>query len=172
MLGYHDHYVVDGGKARIILAALVTPAAIMDNTPMLDLARWVRFRWHLHPQIAEGDTRYGTVANIVGPERDGIRAYLPTADLRQRSGFYPADQDQYWCPQGQALPLYSRRESEEVLVYRAAAAECNVCPVKKCCTDSQSRCHLFRSFFQEELERAEQYRQTAAYQKALRKRGV
>ncbi len=31
MLGYHDHYVVDGGKARIILAALVTPASIMDN---------------------------------------------------------------------------------------------------------------------------------------------
>jgi hypothetical protein len=25
-LGYHDHYVVDGGKRRIILAALVTPA--------------------------------------------------------------------------------------------------------------------------------------------------
>ena len=37
-------YVVDGGKARIILAALVTPASIMDNPPMLDLARWVRFR--------------------------------------------------------------------------------------------------------------------------------
>lgn len=52
VLGYHDHYVVDGGKARIILATLVTPASIMDNTPMLDLARWVRFRWHLHPHIA------------------------------------------------------------------------------------------------------------------------
>lgn len=38
-LGYHTHYVVDGGKARIILAALVTPASIMDNTPMLDLER-------------------------------------------------------------------------------------------------------------------------------------
>jgi hypothetical protein len=25
-LGYHDHYVVDGGKRRIIQAALVTPA--------------------------------------------------------------------------------------------------------------------------------------------------
>lgn len=25
-LGYHDHYLVDGGRARIILAALVTPA--------------------------------------------------------------------------------------------------------------------------------------------------
>jgi hypothetical protein len=28
-LGYHDHYVVDGGKARIILAALVTPADVI-----------------------------------------------------------------------------------------------------------------------------------------------
>jgi transposase len=26
VLGYHEHYVVDGGKARIILSALVTPA--------------------------------------------------------------------------------------------------------------------------------------------------
>jgi hypothetical protein len=33
-LGYHLHYVVDGGKARIILAALVTPASVMDNLPI------------------------------------------------------------------------------------------------------------------------------------------
>jgi transposase len=30
-LGYHDHYVVDGGKARIILHALVTPGDVMEN---------------------------------------------------------------------------------------------------------------------------------------------
>ena len=30
-LGYHDHYVVDGGKRRIILAALVTPADVMES---------------------------------------------------------------------------------------------------------------------------------------------
>ena len=30
-LGYHTHYVVDGGRARIILAALVTPSEVMDN---------------------------------------------------------------------------------------------------------------------------------------------
>ncbi len=40
VLGYRDHYVVDGGKARIILSALVTPASIMDNTPMLDMVEW------------------------------------------------------------------------------------------------------------------------------------
>lgn len=88
-LGYHDHYVVDGGKARIILAALITPASVMDNTPMLDLARWIRFRWRLVPYIAVGDAKYGTVANIVGLEQDGIRAYIPTSDFSQRTGFFP-----------------------------------------------------------------------------------
>jgi IS5 family transposase len=51
-LGYRDHYVVDGGKARIILSALVTPASITDNTPLLDLVDWVRFRWTIAPKLA------------------------------------------------------------------------------------------------------------------------
>src|SRR5688572_14361798 len=50
-LGYHDHYVVDGGKARIILSALVTPASIMDNTPLLDLVDWVHSRWRIEPKL-------------------------------------------------------------------------------------------------------------------------
>ena len=37
-LGYHTHYVVDGGKARIILQVLVTPSEVMDNQPMRDLS--------------------------------------------------------------------------------------------------------------------------------------
>jgi transposase len=48
-LGYHDHYVVDGGKARIILAALVTPADVMENQAMLDLLWRVCFRRKLRP---------------------------------------------------------------------------------------------------------------------------
>ncbi len=36
-LGYQTHYVVDGGKSRIILGVLVTPAEVMENQPMLDL---------------------------------------------------------------------------------------------------------------------------------------
>src|SRR5260221_2396224 len=59
ILGYRDHYLVDGGKARIILSALVTPASITDNTPLLDLVDWVRFRWRIAPKLAVGDTRYG-----------------------------------------------------------------------------------------------------------------
>ncbi len=178
-LGYHTHYVVDGGKARIILAALVTPASVMDNTPMLDLERWVRFRWSLLPKIAVGDAKYGTVANIVTLEQDGIRAYLPTTDFNQRTPFYPAERfaydaerDLYICPQGQELPLKVRRKSEQVLLYIGDTAMCNACPVKSACTDSKSGRHIFRSYFQDVLDRAAHYRETEDYKKALRKRQV
>ena len=38
VLGYRDNYIVDGGKSRIILSALVAPASIMDNTPLFGYA--------------------------------------------------------------------------------------------------------------------------------------
>ena len=68
-LGYHTHYVVDGGKRRIILTALVTPAEVTDNLPMLDLLWHVRFRSHLRPCQVTGDTKYGTIENIKATPR-------------------------------------------------------------------------------------------------------
>jgi len=169
----------DGGKQRIILNALVTPASIQDNTPLLDEVRWVCTRWQLRPKTATGDAKYGTIPNIVGLEQMGIHAYLPTSDLSQRTKFYSAERfhyeaehDHYLCPQGQPLHLYSRRKSEQVCVYTAEASVCNACPVKAECTESQSGRHIFRSFFQDYLDRVEAYRKTEAYQKALRKRSV
>jgi len=49
---------VDGEKARIILAALVTPSEVMENQPVLDLLWRVRFRWKLWPrQFTESRAR-------------------------------------------------------------------------------------------------------------------
>src|SRR5215216_214323 len=179
VLGYRDHYVVDGGKARIILSALVTPASITDNTPLLDLVDWVCSRWRIEPKIAAGDTKYGTVPNIVGLEERGIKAYLPTSDFSQRTKYYSAklfqydsEKDHYVCPQGQILPLVSRRKSEQVLLYKSKAEVCNACPLKSKCTGRKSGRYIFRSFFQECLDKAEGYRQTEAYLKAMRKRSL
>ena len=55
-LGYHTHYVVDGGKRRIILAVLVVPGEVMDNHPLLDLLWHVLFRWRTWPN--QVDFRY------------------------------------------------------------------------------------------------------------------
>jgi hypothetical protein len=85
-LGYHTHYAVDDGRKRIILHVLVTPADVMENVPMLDQLRRLRFRWHLHFKRAIADTTYGTTENIVGLEDMGIQAYvLLPADLPQRT---------------------------------------------------------------------------------------
>src|SRR5712691_8572043 len=56
-LGSHTHYVVDGGKRRIILSVLVVPGEVMDNQPMLDLLWHVYFRWRVRPQQVTGDTK-------------------------------------------------------------------------------------------------------------------
>ena len=179
VLGYRDHYIVDGGKARIILSALVSPASIMDNTPLLDMVDWTCSRWRLEPRIAVGDTKYGTVTNIVGIEKRGIKAYLPIPDLSKRTKYYPAKifqydpkKDQYICPQRQILPRTSRRNTEQVILYRANASLCNACPVKEECTGSKSGRHIFRSFHQKFINKVKAYYETEAYKKASRKRSV
>ncbi len=178
-LGYNVHYVVDGGKARVILATLVTPASIMDNTPMLDLARWVRFRWHLQPRIAVGDTKYGTTANIVGLEQDGLRAYLALADQSVRTKLYShgrfhydAQNNRYLCPQEHFLPLSSFDQHAQAFMYRTSPKICNACPVKPECTTSRYGRVVRRSIFQDYLDRVHAYHTTPAYHKAMRKRSV
>jgi transposase len=179
VLGYRDHYVVDGGKARIILSALVTPASIMDNTPMLDMVNWACSKWNLSPTTVTADAKYGTAPNIAGLEKAGIRAFVPIPDISKRTGYYHsgkfqynADENHYVCPQGQILKLHARRRGEQVTSYRADAQVCNPCPVKHECTSSKSGRHIFRSFHQEFIERVKGYHETDEYQKSMLKRGV
>jgi len=179
-LGYHTHYVVDGGKRRIILAVLVTPGEVMDNHPMLDLLWHTCFRWHLRPKQVTADSLYGTGENLKAIEEAGMRAYIPVAERGQHNmGYYglaqftyDADQDLYRCPQGQVLRPTFRLERIQEVQYRTDAAVCNACPVKAQCTESPRGRHVHRSFFADYVERVKGYQQTAAYQKALNKRKV
>jgi len=178
-LGYHTHYVVDGGKARIIMAVLVTPSEVMENQPMLDLVFRARFRWKLWPRQATGDTTYGTIDNIVALEHERIHAYVPLPDFDQRTPFYgqrefqyDPEQDSYTCPNGALFRLEKHRYTERTKEYRADAAICNACPLKEHCTDSERGRSLRRSFDEESLERVRAYHTTEPYQKAMHKRSV
>ncbi len=177
--GYHDHYVVDGGKARIILGVLVTPADVMENVPRQDLLWRARFRWHLHPKRAIGDSTYGTVDNIRALEEAGIRAYVPLSAVGKRSGFfgpeaftYDAEQDVYTCENGTVLRFRGNHYDARVRAYQAPANACNACPLKAQCTDSQKGRIFTRSFDEPYLDRVRGYHETAAYEKAMRKRSV
>src|SRR5215213_5207531 len=152
-LGYHDHYVVDGGKARIILAALVTPTEVTENLPMLDLLWRVCFRWKLRPSQVTGDTTYGTTENIVAVEDAGTRAYVPLRDFDHRTPFfgrdrfiYDARHDVYHCPSGQVLGFRKHKYTERTRVSQAPAAACNACRLKAQCTDSSKGRQVKRSF--------------------------
>jgi transposase len=178
-LGYHDHYLVDGGKARIILAALVTPADVMENVPLRDLLWRVCFRRKLRPGQVTGDTTYGTAENIVAVEDAGIRAFFPLPDFDARTPFfgkgkfiYEAEQDAYRCLQGQLLPRRKTKYTEAEVVYRAKAATCNTCSVKGACTASDHGRLVHRSFYEAYLDTVRGYHTTEAYQKAMRKRQV
>ena len=72
----------------MILAALATPADVQDNQPALDLLWRTRFRWKLRPRQVTGDTKYGTVANIVAIERDHVRADVPLSAVGHRPGLF------------------------------------------------------------------------------------
>jgi transposase len=178
-LGYQTHYVVDGGKARIILAALVAPAEVMENQPMLDLVFRTCFRWKLRPRQVTGDRKYGTEENIVALETQHIRAYMALPDNDHRTTFfsadrfrYVADRDVYLCPAGKELHFAPWHSTERSLRYRAYASDCNSCPLKAQCTISKQGRSLCRSVDEEVLDRVRGYHETEDYKKAYRKRTV
>jgi transposase len=178
-MGYHAHYVVDGGKARVILQALVTPADVTENQPMLDLLFRTIFRWGSRVRRVTGDAKYGTKENIAAVEKASIRAYISMADFEKKSPYYGAsrfaydpERDLYRCPRGELLRLYTHSYTERLSRYRADAESCNACPLKPECTPGGSGRVLMRSFDEELLERVRAYRGTGPYEKALRKRRV
>ncbi len=178
-LGYQTHYVVDGGKSRIILTVLVTPAEVMENQPMLDLLWRTRFRWKLWPRQVTGDSKYGTEENIVAIEDQHIRAYVPLPDNDHRTEFFSADRfryeaerDVYICPAGKELHFFHAHSTERQRRYRARAKDCNHCPLKAECTTSKQGRSLCRSVYEDYLDRVRGYHVTEAYKKAYRKRSV
>lgn len=178
-LGYHAHYVVDGGKARVILNVLVTPAEVMENQPMLDLLWRSRFRWGIRVRRVTGDSTYGTKEIVAAVEKAGISAYVTMADFEKKSPYlgkssftYEPEKDLYRCPQGETLRRYTHSYTERVTKYRADPQSCQTCPLKPGCTPGVGGRLLIRSFDEEILERVWAYQETESYRKALRKRKV
>jgi transposase len=178
-LGYYTHYVVDGGKARIILNVLVTPFEVTENQPMLDLLWRSSFRWKIAPRQVTGDTAYGTVENIAAVERAGIRAYVPlTGAGKARPYFskeeftYDPEQDLYQCPAGEILRPKTFRAARNQILYKTEPGTCNSCSMRAQCTDNNTGRQVLRHRDEHYVDRVKSYRGTFAYEKALRKRRV
>jgi transposase len=177
-LGYQAHYVVDGGKARVILNVLVTPSEVSENRPMLDLLWRSCFRWRLWPHQVSGDAKYGTAENVRAIESANIRAYVALhesggkgkAFFSKAEFVYEPKRDLYLCPAGEEL--HRAGKSGKGIKYRADTTACRDCPLKERCTPGEGVRNINRYPNEEYVERVRAYRATEPYEKALRKRGV
>ena len=180
-LGYHDHYVVDGGKARIILTALVTPAEVQENQPALDLLWRARFRWKLRPRQVTGDTKYGTVENIVAIEGERHPRLRPAVGGRPAGPgcsastdfVYDAAADTYRCPgrPDAALPLAVRDDAAADLPgpSRRPAPPARSGPSARPRSEAGASAAVSTRPY---LDRVRGYHATEPYAKAMRKRQV
>jgi hypothetical protein len=179
-LGYQTpYYVVDGGKARVILDVLVTPAEVTENLPMLDLLFRSRFRWRLHPRSVTADAAYGTTENIAAIEKADIRAYTALVDYQERTSLFGRDaftydgqNDLYTCPKGELLLRRGYDYRERSIRYAARPSACKACSLKTKCTKSTKGRWIRRSFEEQYLEGARAYRDSEPYRKAMSKRAV
>ena len=178
-LGDQDHDVVDGGRARTILAALVAPAEVQENQPARDLLWRARFRWKLRPRQVTGDTKYGAVENVAAIEREGIRTSVPLSEVGRRPGPFrdtdfadDAAADAYRCPGNETLRFISQCDRTRRRVYEAPAAACAACALRARCTTSQRGRRVGRSLGAASLERVRGDHATESFAKAMRKRKV
>jgi len=179
VLGYQDHYLVDGGKARIIPHAFVTPGDVAENMVLLDQLTRTMFRRKLHPTRVIADAKYATTTSIRTLEDADIRADVPLPEWDKSSPRFkraaftddPAE-NIYRCPQGEPLHLRWTDEKGEQWLNRARATACNACTVKAQCTTSTQGRLLRRSFSEPYLERVRAYADTPAFKRAMRRRST
>ncbi len=128
----------------------------------------VKDRFELHPERLIADTAYGSGPMLGCLVDRKIAPHIPVIDKAGRTDGtwtradfeWDAENDQYICPEGEALKQFRRNYSDPnrgptskgVAEYRALKLTCQSCPSKlKCCPNAD-----FRSITHEEHEDARQ----------------
>ena len=127
VMGYSDHYIVDGGKSGSS-SMLGNTASITDNTPLLDLVRWVCARWQLHPLRAPVTRNTALSRTLSGWKRWASRLIsqpwilVTGQNFIPQSGFNTMPNMTNIFVRRSGYRLSSRRKSEQVYVYTAEAS--------------------------------------------------
>lgn len=168
---------MDGGKARIRVGVLVTPAAVQDKQVFLDLLARARIRFRLPVRCASAAATYASGETLRGLAERGIGGYLPVVDYAQSSPCFrhaaftsEREPDSYRCPQGATLRYRGDHAQARVHTYQAPAKAWAAGPRRERCTTNQHGRRLKRPVDEDYRERARELQPTEAYQKALRKR--
>lgn len=149
-LYYKIHATVDGGQARIVTTVEVTGGGIADEHLLERLIREHEGNVGRRPDQVGADAKYGTAENYQMLERLGILGSIPlrpsSADSRAVPGAtftYDPKTDSFLCPNGERLRRQGRTTetaAQPLIIYRAKAKQCAVCPLKaECCGSAKAR---------------------------------
>jgi transposase len=178
--GYGLNYLIDVEHA-VIVDVEATPARTFDEvaatTVMID--RTER-RFALKPKRLIVDTAYGTGRFLGWLAKKTITPHIPVWDMSKRkdgsfSRFdftFDKRRNLYICPAGKTLTTTGRAAADNGIRYRAAVADCRVCPLKpKCCPGMSSR-RIVRDLDEDARDAARRKMKTKAFLKSrdLRKR--
>jgi len=143
----------------------IRQAEVGATRTMLDR---VKDKFGLHPERLIADTAYGSGPMLGWLVKRNIAPHIPVIDKSGRTDGtwtradfeWDAENDQYICPEGQALKQFRRNYSDPNrgptengrAYYRALKLTCQACPSKsKCCPNADAR-----SIAREEHEDARQ----------------
>lgn len=154
-LAYKAHVAVDDHPARVITAAVATPAAIVDEYMLEELLAQHTRRTGRPPRDVVADRRYGTMEIYRFLKDLGLRATIPdrSANKRGAAGVwsirdftYDSDNNTYTCAAGETLSPAAVRPSERMTEYKAPPGVCFDCRFRPECSPTGKRRGLRRSF--------------------------
>lgn len=180
-LRYKTHRVVD--DAHEIITAVETTTGAVDEASQLQ--GLIEAHEDTTGQAAEtviADARYGSVSNLIGCQKLGIRAHLKLLGESNRGkgrseGIYSEEQfsydpltNTYRCPADQLMKprrLHLQRLTWE---YVTAKGTCLVCHLRQFCTRSRTGRTIHRHRDQGPLERARKIANSRAAKRDLKRR--
>lgn len=167
VLGYKEHVLTD--RSGFILARITTPADVADAVGALQL--FDTLPCPVRQVTADSGYRAGFLRRALRRRR--ITEYIPL-ECNQEAGSPPGfvdHLDHLVCPMGKRLLPAAPPNAEGSIRFRAAAADCRVCPQQRACVSpSRVAKALWATTYRLEFRHARHRNQTVRYEREQRRR--
>jgi transposase len=176
--GYGLNYLIDNAHA-IIVDVEATPARTYDEVAATrTMIERTACRLGLKPRRLAGDTAYGTGRMLDWLIKRNIEPHIPVWDKSRRADatfsrsdfVFDTRADRYTCPGGSTLRTTGKVHDGRTVLYRAAKADCQHCPLKpRCCPNAPQR-KVPRDVNEAARDHARSLAGTASYEQSRRER--
>jgi transposase len=176
--GYGLNYLIDNAHA-IIVDVEATPARTYDEVAATrTMIERTDGRLGLKPKRLAADTAYGTGRMLDWLVEREIEPHIPVWDKSRRADatfsrgdfVFDARADLYTCPGGKTLKTTGKVHDGRTVLYRAAKADCERCPLKPTCCPNAPQRKVPRDINEAARDHARSLAGTAPYEQSTRER--